>query len=113
LLPAANVSTFVPRKSFLFDPARLGAALALAHVASLFEPTPREEKPPFAQERELAQPSVEIGGLVLSSASATRGLASCVSIKRHTGKVAVRTLLELVLIGAGSRVPTPIDEPYY
>jgi hypothetical protein len=45
---------FVPRNLPCFDLARLGAVLALAVVASLFEPTPREGKPPFAQRRAVA-----------------------------------------------------------
>jgi hypothetical protein len=67
LLLAANFSAFVPRKSSLFDFVRLGAALALVLIASLFEPTRREGKPTFAHERAVAYRSVEIGGLVLSS----------------------------------------------
>ena len=41
-------------QTFLFDLARLDPAPALVVVASLFEPTPREGKPPTAHERAVA-----------------------------------------------------------
>jgi hypothetical protein len=54
LLLTANFSALFRANPSLFDFVRLGAALALVLIASLFEPTRREGKPTFAHERAVA-----------------------------------------------------------